>query len=148
MKNKSEQFEYLNSKLEELVLIGSNYFKKENSEKIKIQDMTIENWERFLNFYNFYKKYYLNSKYWVIVPYLGKIGKIYGINLLGFLTFIDKKIYYEEWTQGIQTLVHEAQHDIKQFGFDKKHNKPGYQWDELIGNCLNNCLIIQSTIKK
>jgi len=69
-----------------------------------------------------------------------------GLNFFGFITFIDKRVFYEEENKilACQTLVHEAQHDRKQFGADEPHKKPGYAWDYLIGDMINNLNYIKN----
>ena len=141
--NKVERFNYLNDYLEELITYGDKFFLSKSS--IKLDGFNEWSWHRFMSLVIFYRVYYNNVNKWTIIP---KLPMYNGINLFGVITFIDKDVFYNEENKilACQTLVHEAQHDILQFAADRAHNKPGYQWDFLIGDMINNLEIIKTKL--
>lgn len=115
---------------------GDSY--RQSHTRFPIPGLDNNSWERFVDLVTFFRAHYSDVNRWKLVPFL--LGPYDGRNWWGFLTFIRRDVFYGDKDQALTILIHEAQHDWMQFGADIPHSKPGYKWDELIGDVLSGCV--------
>jgi len=133
---KNQRFEQILQRLDTLYSAGDLY--RRSPTRFPIPGLDDKSWERFTSLVSFFRAYYSNANRWKVVPFL--IGPYDGRNWWGIITFIRKDVFYGNIDEALTILIHEAQHDWIQFGADIPHSKPGYKWDELIGDGISACV--------